>query len=282
MKTCRTEHELRTLLRVERSAGRSIGFVPTMGALHDGHLSLIGAARQDCDVVVLSIFVNPLQFGPGEDFGAYPRDEERDLRLADQAGVDIVFLPSVEEMYPSDRATTVSFSGISEVLEGASRPGHFDGVCTVVAKLLNQTSADYAYFGQKDAQQVAVVKRMAQDLSIQTDIVVCPIVREPDGLALSSRNAYLDAGQRKAATSLSRSLQAGAEVIRNGGSPEDAEAAMALLLGDRADVELDYAAAVDPSTFSKPGPGGSVLLAVAARVGPARLIDNLLIEAKRT
>jgi pantoate--beta-alanine ligase len=282
MKTCRTDHELGSILNVERSAGRSVGFVATMGALHDGHLSLIRAARQDCEVVVLSIFVNPLQFGPDEDFGSYPRDEVRDLRLADEARVDIAFLPSVEEMYPPGRSTTVSVSGISEVLEGASRPGHFDGVCTVVAKLLNQVSADYAYFGQKDAQQVAVVKRMVSDLSIDTEIVVCPIVREPDGLAMSSRNAFLDDDQRRAATSLSRALHVGAEIVEGAGSPAEAEAAMSRFLEGQSGVALDYAAAVDPTTFEAPGPGASVLLAVAARVGPARLIDNLLIEAKRT
>jgi pantoate--beta-alanine ligase len=281
VKVCRTERELRTILDVERSAHRSIGFVPTMGALHAGHLSLIAAARADCEVVVMSVFVNPLQFGPDEDFNAYPRDEERDLDLATEAGVDLAFLPSVEEMYPAGRATTVSISGISEVLEGASRPGHFDGVCTVVAKLLNQVQADYAYFGQKDAQQIAVIKRMVSDLSVDTEIVVCPIVREPDGLAMSSRNAYLNEDQRNAARSLSRALQRGAETVANGGSPEDAQAAMTALLTQASGVEIDYAAAVDPATFADPQPGSPVLLAVAARVGPARLIDNLLIDSKR-
>jgi pantoate--beta-alanine ligase len=280
MKTCRTEGELRKILGVE-SGVASIGFVPTMGALHVGHLSLVRAARIENDVVVLSIFVNPLQFGPAEDFSAYPRDEERDLGLAEAEGVDIAFLPSVDEMYPPDRSTTVSVSGISDVLEGKSRPGHFDGVCTVVAKLLNQVGAERAYFGQKDAQQVAVVRRMVRDLSIPTEIVVCPIVREEDGLAMSSRNAYLGAEDRAAATNLFKSLKAGEAVLVAGGRPGEAEAAMREVLEKAPAVHVDYAAAVDPETFDEPLPGAPVLLAVAARVGPARLIDNLLVEAKR-
>ncbi len=281
MKTCRTEIELRQTLDREAGGHLSIGFVPTMGALHEGHLSLVRAARKADALVVMSIFVNPLQFGPAEDFSAYPRDEERDLRLAESEDVDIVFLPSVEEMYPEDRSTSVSVSGISDVLEGKSRPGHFDGVCTVVAKLLNQVGADRAYFGQKDAQQAAVVKRMVRDLSIPTEIVLCPIVRESDGLAMSSRNAYLDETERAAATNLFRSLEAGKAALSSGGSPADAERAMAAVLDETPGIAIDYAAAVDPESFGEPRPADDVLLAVAARVGPARLIDNLLVEATR-
>jgi pantoate--beta-alanine ligase len=281
MKICRTEDELRKTRDAESLGGAPIGFVPTMGALHDGHLSLVRAARKANDVVVLSIFVNPLQFGPAEDFSAYPRDEERDLRLAEAEGVDIAFLPSVDEMYAPDRSTTVSVARISEVLEGKSRPGHFDGVCTVVAKLLNQVMAKRAYFGQKDAQQAAVVKRMVRDLSIPTEIVVCPIVREADGLAMSSRNAYLSAEERAHAANLFKSLKAGEAALAAGGGPGDAEAAMRDVLEATPAMRVDYAAAVDPETFDEALPGGPVLLAVAARVGPARLIDNLLVEAKR-
>jgi pantoate--beta-alanine ligase len=281
LNVCRTEAELRKVLDVERGDGRTIGFVPTMGALHEGHLSLVRAARAENDFVVLSIFVNPLQFGPGEDFGAYPRDEERDLGLAESEGVDAAFLPSVDEMYAQDRATTVSVAGISEVLEGKSRPGHFDGVCTVVAKLLSQAGADRAYFGQKDAQQVAVVKRMVRDLSIPTEIVVCPIVREPDGLAMSSRNRYLDEAQRAGASNLFKALKAGETTLLDGAPPSEAAAAMKTFLERVPEIELDYAAAVDPETFGEAHPGGHLLLAVAGRVGPARLIDNLLVEAER-
>jgi pantoate--beta-alanine ligase len=280
VKIYRTEKELRKVLDDERSVGRTIGFVPTMGALHDGHLSLVRIARSESDFVVMSIFVNPLQFGPHEDFRAYPRNEERDLKLAEQEGVDVVFLPSVEEMFASDRATTVTVSGISEVLEGASRPGHFDGVCTVVAKLLSQVGAASAYFGQKDAQQVAVVKTMVRDLSIPTEIVACPIVREPDGLAMSSRNAYLNESEREAAGALYKSLLAGKAVIDGDGSAADAQSVMSRRLNEAPRVEPDYTAAVHPDTFMEPGPLEPVLLAVAAHVGPARLIDNLLIERR--
>jgi pantoate--beta-alanine ligase len=251
-----------------------------MGALHEGHLSLIRAARAENDFVVMSIFVNPLQFGPSEDFAAYPRDEDKDLSLAEREGADLAFLPPQEEMYAPDRSTSVSETRVSQVLEGAARPGHFEGVCTVVAKLFNQVDAERAYFGQKDAQQVAVLKRMVRDLSFRTHIIVCPIVRESDGLAMSSRNAYLDAVQRERATVLHRSLLAGEAKLTSGGTPSEAEIVMMSTLQEVPEVQVDYAAAVDPHTFEEPQ-GEETLLAVAARVGPARLIDNLLVSRER-
>ncbi|MDP9068484.1 MAG: pantoate--beta-alanine ligase [Actinomycetota bacterium] len=276
MKVARTETELRGALRGSRARGRSIGFVPTMGALHPGHLSLVAAARAETDVVVLSIFVNPLQFGPSEDLAAYPRPEGRDLQLAEQAGVDVAFLPPVSEMYRPGRSTTLSLAGPAVVLEGAARPGHFDGVATVVAKLFNQVQPDRAYFGQKDAQQVAVIKAMVRDLSIPVEVVVCPTVREPDGLALSSRNAYLVGSERTAATVLWRALQAGSRAVEEGAAWEVAEKTMEQVVAGEAGVSLEYARAVDPETF-EPASGRAALLVIAARVGRARLIDNLPI-----
>ncbi len=280
MRIVKTGAEIREDVRAERARGNSAGLVPTMGALHEGHLSLVRRAREENDVVVVSIFVNPLQFGPGEDLDAYPLDEERDANLLDGEGVDIVFVPPLEEVHPEDRATTVSVGGLGEVLEGAYRPGHFDGVCTVVAKLFNLVGPERAYFGQKDAQQVAVLRRMVEDLGFPLDLVVCPIVREPDGLALSSRNAYLSASERGRATVLFRALQAG-RPLAAAGDYVAAEKEMLRVLRTEEDVEPDYAAAVDADTFGPPRPGGRVLLAVAARVGPARLIDNLQLEESR-
>ena len=276
MKVVRTEKDLRAELEPERRAGRTIGFVPTMGALHEGHLSLVRAARDRTDVVVLSIFVNPLQFLPHEDLAAYPRDEARDLELAENEKVDIVFLPTVEDMYPEERATLVHIDGITERFEGATRPGHFDGVATVVAKLFGLVLPDVAFFGRKDAQQLAVVKRMVADLSVPVAIVGCPIVREVDGLALSSRNAYLDAEQRRQATVLFRALSAGRDAFASGGN-SDALAAMEETVGAEAGVELDYAGIVDPETFAD-ADGDEALLIIAARVGTTRLIDNLLAQ----
>jgi pantoate--beta-alanine ligase len=274
----RTEADLRTALAPLRLEQRTIGFVPTMGALHNGHLSLVKAAKETSDFVVLSIFVNPLQFGPSEDLSRYPRDEQRDLDLARAEGVDIAFVPTTEEMYPSDRSTDVIERTISEPLEGVSRPGHFDGVATVVAKLFNQVLPDRAFFGQKDAQQVAVIRRMVRDLSWPVEVVVCPTIRESDGVAMSSRNAYLGSADRQRATALFRALTAGRMALEAGAGAEGAEAAMVEVLASSEGIELDYARAVDPETFDGPKPGGPVLLAVAARVGPARLIDNLLFR----
>lgn len=277
MRVVRTGEELRAVLEPERRAGRTIGFVPTMGALHEGHLALLRSARQADEVVVLSIFVNPLQFGPNEDFQAYPRDEEGDLELAEGEGVDVAFVPGVEQMYPPGASTTVDPGPIGELYEGAERPGHFRGVCTVVTKLLNLVQPSRAYFGQKDAQQVAVIKRMVADLDFPVELVVCPTVREHDGLALSSRNRYLSAAERTQATVLYRALVAGRAVLEQGGDPAMAENEMAGLLASVPGVRPGYAVAVDPDSFGPPVPGRPVLLAVAARVGRARLIDNLVV-----
>lgn len=281
MNVVRTEAAVRSALRGARAKSRRIGFVPTMGALHEGHLSLVRAARAASDVVVMSIFVNPLQFGEGEDFGIYPRDEAADLARARAEGVDVVFAPSLEEMYPEGRTTTVTVGHLGLTLEGEARPGHFDGVATVVAKLFNMVQPDSAFFGQKDAQQVAVVRRMVTDLSLPVEIVVCPTVREPDGLAMSSRNAYLTTEERTSAAALYRALRGGAGVLESHGDPERAAKEVWEVLSSAEGVIPEYAAAVDPDTFSLPEPGRPVLLALAARVGPARLIDNLLVSADK-
>jgi len=248
-----------------------------MGALHEGHLSLVRVARERCDTVVMSIFVNPLQFGPSEDFDRYPRSEQADLTAAEREKVDVVFLPSVEEMYPDGCSTVVQVSGVADGFEGAVRPGHFDGVATVVAKLFGIVQPDAAFFGQKDAQQVAVVRRMVVDLSMPIEVVACETVRENDGLAMSSRNAYLGPEDRSRATVLWQALQAGAAALNEGRDAADAESAMRGVLGPSTD-QVDYAAVVDPDTFGPPREGGPRLLVVAARVGETRLIDNLLVE----
>ncbi|MGH2693962.1 MAG: pantoate--beta-alanine ligase [Actinomycetota bacterium] len=278
METVRSATKLRELLRPEQAAGRVIGLVPTMGALHEGHLSLVRLARERSDVVVVSIFVNPLQFGAGEDFESYPRDDARDLALANAEKVDVVFVPEVSEMYPEGDATRVSAGALGEVLEGEARPGHFDGVCTVVAKLFNLVAPDIAFFGQKDAQQIAVIKRMVADLRWPIEIVAGAIVREPDGLAMSSRNAYLSRQERKKATVLYAALRTGREAVESGEGIENAEAKMMETIRAVEGVEAGYARAVDPDDFGAPRPGRPILLAVSARVGPARLIDNLMVE----
>jgi pantoate--beta-alanine ligase len=246
-----------------------------MGALHPGHVSLLDAARRDSDVVVLSIFVNPLQFGPTEDLSTYPRDEIGDLSLAEGAGVDIVFLPSVDEMYPSERATSITVGELGTILEGADRPGHFDGVATVVAKLFSMVEPDVSFFGQKDAQQVAVIKQLVRDLSFRTEISVQPTIREADGLAMSSRNAYLSSDQRERATALYSALQLGARTVAEE-EVEGAEKNMweALVA---AGLEPSYARVVDPNTFGPPADEGDVLLVIAAHLGTTRLIDNMLV-----
>jgi pantoate--beta-alanine ligase len=281
MNVVRTRAEVRRAVAAARRTGREIAFVPTMGALHEGHLSLVRAARATGASVVVSIFVNPLQFGPGEDLDAYPRDEDRDVDLLRAEGADVVFLPPVEEMYPPGRATVVRVAGVSDPLEGAQRPGHFDGVATVCAKLFNIVTPDRVFFGQKDAQQVAVLRRMILDLDFSLELVVCPTVREPSGLARSSRNVYLSESERESAAALFRSLRAGEPFARRGEFGE-AERAMREVLDAAPAVATDYARVVDPDTFGAPRPDAPVLLAVAARVGPARLIDNLLVEPTRT
>ena len=254
-----------------RRAGFRVGVVPTMGALHDGHLSLVRRARADNDRVVVTIFVNPLQFGPGEDFGRYPRQPERDLELLASEGVDAVYMPGVEEMYPPGATTRIRVHELDEVLEGAHRPGHFEGVGTVVTKLFNATLPDRAYFGQKDGQQAAVITRMARDLDTGIEIVVMPTVREPDGLALSSRNVYLTPDERRAAVSLSRALEAANRLFGEG--ERDAgrlQAALHEVLDAEPLAGVDYAEVVDPVTFTAPG----TLAVLAVRFGPTRLIDN--------
>ena len=277
MKTLRTIGELRSLLDGERAAGRAVGLVPTMGYLHHGHLSLMQQARAQTDVVVASIFVNPLQFGAGEDLDAYPRDLDRDGRLAEGAGVDVLFVPSTDEMYPTPALTSVSVAQVSEPLEGTGRPHHLAGVATVVAKLFAIVGSCRAYFGEKDFQQLAVVRRMARDLSFPVQVVGCPTVREPDGLALSSRNSYLSADEREAAPVVYRALRAGVAAILAG---ERDPAAVRTLVGQIIEAEplaqLDYAEVVDADSFRIPDPlAGNLRLLAAVRFGRARLIDNV-------
>jgi len=281
MRIVRDKGELRETLAPARRAGHSIGLVPTMGYLHEGHVSLLRAARAACDVVVMSLFVNPTQFGPGEDFDRYPRDEQRDARLAEQAGVDLIYTPELAEVYPPDFATHVEVEGLTEVLEGdpAQRgPDHFRGVTTIVARLLNTVQPEVAYFGQKDAQQAIVIRRMVRDLDIPVRIEVLPTVREPDGLAMSSRNAYLDPEQRQRAAALSRALGAARETAHESSLAAAIERARAELR--EAGIEPEYLEARDADDLSAVTElnGRPVLLAVAARVGPARLIDNVLID----
>ncbi len=277
----RVKDELRSELAAARLEGRSIGLVPTMGCLHEGHLSLLRTARAECDVVIMSLFVNPAQFGPGEDFDRYPRDEERDAVLAGEAGVDLIYAPPVEEIYPDGFATSVGVAGLTEVLCGdPSRRGaeHFRGVTTVVAKLFNTVQPDVAYFGQKDAQQVAAIRRMVRDLDFPLRIEALPIVREPDGLAMSSRNAYLGPADRERATALSRALGAVERVARADSLTVGLEAGRREL--EAAGVEPEYLEARDPENLQPVAAldGRPVLVAVAARVGGARLIDNVLIR----
>ncbi|MEA3019227.1 MAG: pantoate--beta-alanine ligase [Actinomycetota bacterium] len=272
--------DTRTALDAARRGGKSIGLVPTMGALHAGHASLVTRAAAECDVVVTTVFVNPLQFGASEDLSAYPRSLSSDIFLADEAGAAIVFAPSVEEMYGASgtSVTTVSVDGaLTEVLEGASRPGHFDGVATVVAKLFAIIGSCRAYFGEKDFQQLAVVRRMAADLSFPVEVIGCPTVRSADGLALSSRNAYLSVDERRAAPTLHRALVAGADCVRAGErDPRTVAAAMIATVSAEALFDIDYASVVDASTFATVDPlAGELRLVAAARLGKTRLIDNL-------
>ena len=281
MDVVETTGACRDTLDRARATGRVVGLVPTMGALHDGHTSLVARARAECDVVVVSIFVNPLQFGDPDDMARYPRTLERDLLVCAGAGADVVFVPSVTEMYPSWPAppsTTVSVRGVSDRWEGASRPGHFDGVATVVSKLFSITGPCRAYFGLKDFQQLAVVRRMAFDLSLPIEVVGCPIVREADGLALSSRNVRLSTPERDAATVLSAALAAGRAAIAAGErSGAAVERAMRVAVAHEPLVWLDYAVAVDAVSLEEVGAiddVNAVRLLVAAQVGPVRLIDN--------
>ena len=253
-----------------------IGLVPTMGYLHDGHMSLVAHARAECATALVSIFVNPTQFGPAEDFARYPRDPERDLRLCERAGVDVVFAPSVSEMYPGNHATYVEVEGIQDRWEGASRPGHFRGVATVVARLFRIALPDRAYFGEKDYQQLQIIRRMVDDLLLDVHVVACPTVREPDGLAMSSRNAYLDDAARQRATALSVALRQAQRLLATGNrSGPDLAAAMRRVIDATPGVELDYAAVVHPATLDPVEIVKSEARAlIAARVAGVRLIDN--------
>jgi pantoate--beta-alanine ligase len=276
MNVIRTVAELRAELLEPRRAGRRIGLVPTMGAFHEGHLSLMRRARADCDVVVVSLFVNPAQFNDAGDLDAYPRDPERDATLATEIGVDYLFVPVVDEVYPPGFATTVSVAGLTETLEGAHRGrGHFDGVTTIVTKLFNMVSPDVAYFGQKDAQQAVVIRRLVRDLDIPVTIELCPTVREADGLAMSSRNVHLSPADRARATALHRALRAAAEAVGAGERDPGAARARALAELSRADIEPEYIELVSADTLAPLHRiAGDVLAVLAAPVGGTRLIDN--------
>ena len=280
MRTIRTVSELREALAGPRREGRRIGLVPTMGFFHEGHLSLMRRAREECDEVVVSLFVNPTQFDEAGDLSVYPRDEQRDAALAAEAGADLLFAPAADEVYPPGFATTVSVSGITEPLEGAHRgAAHFDGVTTVVTKLLNVVAPDVAYFGQKDAQQALVIRRVVADLDLETRIEVCPTVREPDGLALSSRNVHLRGHDRERALALHRALTAAESTVARGERDAAVVQAAARAAMDAFGVDPEYLAVVDAQTLAPvEAINGETLVAVAARVGGTRLIDNTLIR----
>ena len=282
MEVLPTISAMRSASRAEHRRGRRLGFVPTMGALHEGHLSLVRAAKAQSDVVATSIFVNPTQFGPNEDFAKYPRSFERDCELLKKEGVDFLFAPSVDEMYPEGAITYVTVENMSDKLCGKSRPGHFRGVTTVVSKLLHIVEPDVAFFGQKDAAQLALIRRMVRDQNLPVEIVACPIVREPDGLAMSSRNAYLDPQQRKSALVLSRALKEVELKFTTG--EQNAEQLIAsgkAIFAAEPGARLDYLEIVEPDTL---GPiakvTGPALVAVAAFVGTTRLIDNVVLLHK--
>jgi pantoate--beta-alanine ligase len=276
MEILHTCAELRARSRRQRSSGKTVGLVPTMGALHAGHASLIRAARVSTEAVAVSIFVNPTQFAPNEDFSRYPRTFDADCALAESEGASVIFAPSVEEMYPAGAATFVDVAGIGDRLDGQSRPGHFRGVATVVAKLFIASEADRAFFGQKDAAQVAVLRRMTADLRLATEIVVCPIVRDPDGLALSSRNVYLSPTERTRALALSLAIREAEELFGSGERSASALIAAArAILAAEPEIRIDYIelvnwATLEPAQTAAPG----TLLALAAWVGTTRLIDN--------
>ena len=279
MREVASSAELRAATDAARQRGAGVGFVPTMGALHAGHRSLLARARAENAFVVASVFVNPLQFGPAEDLASYPRDREADLAVLAAEGTDLAFLPAEGEVWPAPPEVRLRVGGLAERLEGLVRPGHLDGVATVVAKLLHLVGPSRAYFGQKDAQQLAMVRRMVDDLAFPNEIVACPTVREPDGLAVSSRNAYLSAPERRRATALYRALRAGrAAFLAGRRDPAAVEAAARDLLDSVPRVEPDYVALVDPATFEpvKQAEPGQVL-ATAARVGRTRLIDNVIL-----
>jgi pantoate--beta-alanine ligase len=275
-----TVAQLREELRKVRGAGRKIGLVPTMGALHEGHLSLVRAAKAECDYAVVSIFVNPSQFGPNEDLANYPRTLDADLALLGGCGADLVFAPGNDEVYPAGHATWVEVGSVAKPLEGTFRPGHFRGVATVVLKLLNMVQPDAAYFGQKDYQQALVIRRMAVDLNVPATIRVCPIVRESDGLAMSSRNRYLSPAARQRALVLWKSLQLAGNLVEQGERQASAIAArMRQLIETADDARIDYVALVDPDTLQPVETiAGRTLAALAVKIENTRLIDNCLLE----
>lgn len=281
MRTIKTLGGMQRASEDAREQGRRIGFVPTMGALHEGHLSLIERADRENDLVVMSVFVNPLQFGPGEDFTRYPRNLRRDKAMAGARGCDLVFAPVADSIYPDAFRTSVRVRELEKKLCGRSRPGHFEGVCTVVMKLLNVVRPHALYLGRKDAQQAIILKRMVEDMAMGVSVKVCPIVREPDGLAMSSRNVYLTGGQREQAPVLQRALKAGARGILEGETdPARVKRRMRLVLRESAEAKLDYIEAVDPADLKTPNRlRGRVLLAGAVWFGRTRLIDNLMVYA---
>ncbi|NRT75715.1 pantoate--beta-alanine ligase [Clostridium beijerinckii] len=272
--------ELRSLIKAWKRDGLSVGYVPTMGALHEGHESLIKRAVEENDKVVVSIFVNPTQFGPNEDYDSYPRNINKDLELCINAGAAIVFNPEPSEMYYGDKSTSVSVSGLTSVLCGAKRPGHFDGVCLVVSKFLNIVTPDKAYLGEKDAQQVAVIKRMVRDLNIDVEIVACPIIREEDGLAKSSRNTYLSKDERKAALVLSRSLEIAKDALRKGErNANNIKNSIKEVLNSEPLAKIDYVEIVDSDSLkSVEIIDRNVLIPIAVYIGKTRLIDNFTFE----
>jgi pantoate--beta-alanine ligase len=284
MKVARTIKSVRTFVSAARDAARTIGFVPTMGALHEGHISLIERSGRNGDFIVVSIFVNPTQFGPKEDLAKYPKPMREDLKICRDNGVDVVFVPSVKEMYSEGNLTWVNVDKVAEPLCGQFRPGHFRGVATVCAKLFNIVAPDVAYFGQKDAQQLAVIKRVVADLDFPLKVVGCPTVRAADGLALSSRNQYLSPGQRKDATCIYHSLCASRKMIKAGvTNPKTITARMRKILNAAGTLSsIDYVSIVEAETLEDVGRiAGRVLVAVAARFGATRLIDNLIVDARK-
>ncbi len=283
MEVAETIESVRSLVKAARSGGKKVGLVPTMGALHVGHISLIEAAVEKCDFVVVSIFVNPTQFVPGEDFKKYPRPLEADLEICKKAGVDAIFVPTPEQMYPAENITWVSVEKLTESLCGQFRPGHFRGVTTVCTKLFNIVAPDIAFFGQKDAQQAIVIRRMVADLNMPLEIVICPTVREPNGLAISSRNKYLTERQKKDAANIYKSLQKCRQMI-DAGVTETTEiiTGMSKILQQVPSIEIEYISIVDADTLRNIDRiAGKVLAAVAVKIGPTILIDNILVDAAK-
>jgi pantoate--beta-alanine ligase len=283
MKVAKTIKSVRNLVKAARSKGKKIGFVPTMGALHIGHISLIETAVKKCDFVVVSIFVNPTQFSPGEDFEKYPRPLKADLQICRKAGVDVVFTPTAKQMYPQENLTWVNVEKLTEQLCGQLRPGHFRGVITVCAKLFNIVAPDIAFFGQKDAQQAIVIKRMVADLNMPLKIVVCPTVRQPDGLAVSSRNQYLTKQQKKDAAYIYKSLQKCKKIIKQGGTDaKEIICEMRKVLNQVPSIKIEYISIVDAETLQDVDRvTGKVLAAVAVKIGSTRLIDNILVDVNK-